>query len=188
VANTKSKTAESLTPEVENQLDGSSQDGPSLNDQAVSLKATTGQTVSKNEAVMQDFVNWLVAAADTDDSDQYALMASIVAEIRQATNPEEVLRERSALHVRDILNTPLVVHGFEIRAGDYEDSELNFYAAITVGRQGREDTRIVTCGATKVLAKLWVLQDMNDWPQIVWFTGKQTSKGFTSIDMVSPTI
>jgi hypothetical protein len=188
MANTKAKVATDLNPETEAQLDGSSQEGESVNDQALSLQETTGQLVTKNEGVMQDFVNWLVAAADTTDDDQYALMASIVAEIRQATNPEEVLRERSALHVRDILNTPLIIHGFEIRAGDYEDSELNFYAAITCGRQGREDTRIVTCGATKVLAKLWVLQDLGEWPHVVWFTGKQTSKGFTSFDMVSPTI
>ena len=168
--------------------DGSSQDGPSVNDQAVSLQAQTGQIVSKNEAIMQDFVTWLVGKADTTDEDQYALMASIIADIRQSSSPEEVLRERSALHVRDILNTPLVLHGFEIRQGDFEDSELNYYAAMTVGRQGREDTRVVTSGATKVLGKLWVLEEMGVWPQVIWFTGKQTSKGYQSLDMVSPTV
>lgn len=188
MAKTQTKTAENIPSEVETQLDGSSQDGPSINDQALSLQATTGQIVSKNEQIMQDFVSWLVASANTTDDDQYALMASIVAEIRQAASPEEVLRERAALHVRDILNTPLIVHGFDIREGSYEESELNYYAAITVGRAGREDTRIVTCGATKVLAKLWRLQEIGEWPQVIWFTGKQTSKGFTAFDMVSPAV
>lgn len=188
MAREKTKTAESLPTEVESQLDGSSQGGPSINDQALSVQATTGQIVTKQAAIMQEFVDWLVAAADSTDADQYALMASIVAEIRQAENPAEVLRERSALHVRDILNVPLIVHGFEIREGDYEESDLNFYAAITCGREGREDTRIITCGATKVLAKLWRLKDMNEWPQVVWFTGKKTSAGFTAFDMVTPTV
>lgn len=184
----KSRVQENLPDEISSQLDGSSQGEPSVNDQAVAVQATVGQTVSRNEAIMQDFLAWLVSKADTTDEDQYALMASIVAEIRSADSPEEVLRERSALHVRDILNIPLIIHGFEIREGEYEDSDLNFYAAITCGRQGTDTTRIVTCGAMKVLAKLWRLDDMGAWPQVVWFTGKQTSKGYTAIDMVTPTV
>lgn len=185
---TKSRAQENLSEEVSSQLDGSSQDEPSVNDQAIAVQATVGQTVSRNEAIMQDFLGWLVEKAETNDEDQYALMASIVAEIRSADSPEEVLRERSALHVRDILNTPLIIHGFEIRQGDYEESDLNFYAAITCGRQGTDTTRVVTCGAMKVLAKLWRLDDMGQWPHVVWFTGKQTSKGYTAIDMVTPAV
>lgn len=185
---TKSRAREDLPEEVSSQLDGSSQDEQSTNEQAIAVQATVGQTVSRNEAIMQDFLVWLASKANTTDEDQYALMASIVAEIRSADSPEEVLRERSSLHVRDILNTPLIIHGFEIREGDYEDSDLNFYAAITCGRQGTDTTRVITCGAMKVLAKLWRLDDMGQWPHVVWFTGKQTSKGYTAIDMVSPTL
>lgn len=177
------------TPDVAQQLgDGSSQDGPSIQEQAVALRSQTGDIVGKNAAVMQTFIDWLVAKAETGDEDQYAMMAAIVAEIREAQNPGEVLAERSALHVRDILNVPLILHGFEIREGDYEDSDLNFYAALTCGRQGSDHTRVITCGATKVLAKLWRLDEFNEWPQVIWFTGKQTSKGYTTIDMVQPSV
>lgn len=188
MAKTQPKTEAAEQAETLEEVAGLSQDGPSVQEQAVALQAQTGRVVTKNEAIMQDFVTWLVSKADTTDEDQYALMASIVAEIRSAASPEEVLRERSALHVRDILNTPLIMHGFEIREGSYEESELNYYAAITVGRAGRDDTRVVTVGATKVLAKLWALESMNEWPQVIWFTAKQTSKGFTAFDIVRPAV
>ena len=180
---------QALPADVEQQLgDGSSPDGPSIADQALELRSRTGEVQDKNAVAMQSFMEWLVAKAQTTDEDQYAVMAAIVAEIREAQNPAEVLAERSALHVRDVLNVPLIVHGFEIREGDFEESDFNFYAAMTCGRAGSEHTRIITCGAMKVLAKLWRLDELGEWPQVFWFTGKQTSKGYTAIDMVSPTV
>lgn len=137
---------------------------------------------------MATFMDWIVGKANTNDEDQYAIMASIIDEILQSDSPEEVLRERSALHAKDILNTPLLVHGFEIRAGDFEESTINHYAALTVSREGSAETRVVTCGGMKVMAKLMKLDQFGEWPQIIIFTAKQTSNGYSVLDIVKPTI
>lgn len=176
-----------LPDAVEQELEsGSSADASTTEAQAVALRSTLGTIQDKQAQALQSFMEWLAAKANTTDEDQYAIMASIVAEIRAADSPAEVLRERSALHARDILNRPLVLHGFEIREGDYEESDFNFYAAMTMGSAGSEITRVVTCGATKVLAKLWRLEEFGEWPLVVWFTAKGTSKGYTTIDICTP--
>lgn len=142
-------------------------------------------TAEANNAAMQTFINWLVERADTTDEDQYALMASIMSEIIASANPDEVLREKSTMKAGDVVGQPLLLHGFEIRAGDYEESMLEHYAALTVSRPGAEGTRILTCGATKVLMKLYALDKHGEWPQAIMFTSKAGKKG-NILDMVRP--
>lgn len=152
------------------------------------LGATVGEVQERAQRNMQTFIEWQVARAETTDEDQYALMASIISEIMEAESASEVLEERSALHARDIVNVPLLMHGFELRQGTYEDSQTGYYAAITVSRQGSDATRIVTCGGMKVLAKLMMLDRFGEWPQLFYFTEKKTSNGYGVLDIVKPQI
>jgi len=99
-----------------------------------------------------------------------------------------LLAERSAIHARDAIGIPLLVHGFSLRAGDYEDSTINHYAALECSREGSDETRIITCGGMKVLAKLMMLERFGEWPQIIVFTSKQTSKGYGVLDIVKPVV
>ncbi len=144
-----------------------------------------GATKDRNEQAMQTFITWLTERADTTDEDQYAVMASILAEMMDAASPEEVMRERTTMRATEAVGIPLILHGFEIRAGEYEDSLLGFYAAMTVSRPGMDTTRILTCGATKVLMKLYALDTFNEWPQAFCFSAKQGKKG-TILDIVRP--
>lgn len=149
---------------------------PSQEDIDAARDAMTA-TTTNNDEVMQTFVTWLTERAETTDEDQYAVMASILAEIMAAEDSAEVMKERQTMSGKQVIGVPLLLHGFEIREGSYEDSLLGFYAAMTVSRPGSETTRILTCGATKVLMKLYKLDQIGEWPQLFWFTSKQGKKG-----------
>lgn len=158
---------------------------PTASDMAEAA-AIAGQIQTRATQDMQTFVQWLIDRAETKDEDQFALMASIVSEIMASDSIADAMAEKSAMHARDMINVPLIMHGFEIREGDFEDSMTGHYAAITVSRPGSDITRVVTCGATKVLAKLFVLDKFGEWPQPFFFTEKKTSKGFGVLDIVRP--
>ncbi|SRR5581483_2420506 len=142
-------------------------------------------TKAANDAAMQTFVTWLTERADQGDEELYDVMASIMADMVQADSAEELLKEATVLHAKEILNQPLVLHSFDIREGQYEDSLLGFYAALTVSRPGMERTRIVTCGATKVLMKLYNLERIGEFPVLFMFKSKPGKKG-DILDIVKP--
>lgn len=165
----------------------SPQSGPSQGE-VEEAKSVAGEIVSRNDAVMETFITWCQFRATKTDEDMYAVQAQIISEILQAESAEAVLTERSALHARDILDKPLLLHGFEIHEGTYEDSQVGYYAAMTVSRPGSDETRIVTCGATKILAKLYKLDEFGEWPQVFWFTERKSSKGYGVLDITRPTM
>lgn len=171
-----------------------SDETPTGGDIALAVR-TRSALAQRNEMAMQTFMEWATARAETTDEDQYAIMASVVGEIMGSANVAELMAERSPLHARDLIGKPLILYGFELRQGDYEESAVGFYAAMTCGRPGSDETRIVTCGGTKVLAKLMMLESFindpsndEDWPQIFWFTAKRTKAGNTVLDIVRPEI
>lgn len=168
------------------QGNGSSETAMPSGAEIETAKAAVGVVQQRNQAVMQSFMNWMVERATTTDEDQFNVMASIVSEILASNSPAELLAERSAVSGRDIVGQALLLHGFELRAGDFEDSMVGHYAAMTMSRPGSEETRIVTCGGMKILAKLYKLDEFDEWPQVVVFTEKKTSKGYGVLDMVSP--
>lgn len=143
--------------------------------------AMTKQT---NDKHMQDFMQWLVDTAASTDEDQYAIMASIMGEIMAAENPAEVMKEKSTVTAADVVGRPFLLHSFEIRAGDYEESLFQHYAAMTISPPGTATTRILTTGAAKVLMKLYALSQFDEWPQPIMFTSKQGKKG-NVLDIVS---
>lgn len=168
--------------------DGSSAVATPSKEELAKLGATVGEVQTRTLTNMQTFIDWQIERASTTDEDQYALMASIISEIMESANAEEVLQEKSALHARDITMVPLLMHGFELREGTYEDSQTGYYAAITVSRAGSDSTRVVTCGGMKVLAKLMMLDRFGEWPQLFYFTEKRTSNGYGVLDIVRPQV
>lgn len=154
----------------------------------------TGQVLaSRNEAAVQTFMTWVTQRAQTTDEDQYAIMASVMGEIMTASNMAELMEERAPLHARDLVGQPLILFGFELREGDYEESTIGFYAALTCGRPGSELTRVVTCGGMKVLVKLMMIENFigredteDQWPIPIVFTEKRTKKGYGVLDIIDP--
>ena len=156
--------------------------------EAVDLEVATGEIALRNQAVVGNFVEWLTFRANSTDEDQFALMASIIGEIMEADNVADALREKSSISAKEVLGETLILHGFEVREGKFEESDLPFYASLTVGRPGSDKTRNLTCGGMKVLVRLRKLDEIGEWPVAVKFVGKETAKGFTALDMVAPTI
>ena len=166
--------------------------GPDKASVEVAVRAGNSMA-AKNDAAMQSFVGVLTERAQTTDEDQYSIMAQVTAEIMAADNMAELMSERASLHARDVVGVPMLLHGFEIREGTFEDGILPFYAAMTCGRPDSEHTRIVTCGGMKVLAKLIRMDQIintegspEGYPQVFWFTEKRTSNGFSVLDIVRP--
>jgi hypothetical protein len=156
--------------------------------QEIDVRAAAGEIVSQNQQAMQSFVEWLTERATTTDEDQFDVMAAIIADILKADNLADALREQSAASAKDLIGVPLMLHGFEIREGSFEESTIGFYAALTMSRPGVDGTRVVTCGGMKVLARLMKISEFGEWPVLVTFTSRETSKGYTVLDLVSPTI
>lgn len=149
-----------------------------LSPEDLATAATAAEvTKARNDAAMQTFVTWLTERADQGDEELYDVMASIMSDMLQADNAADLLKESTVLHAKEILNTPLILHSFDIREGSYEDSLLGFYAAMTVSRPGMDQTRIITCGATKVLMKLYNLERIGEMPVLFWFKSKPGKKG-----------
>lgn len=173
-----------------------STDAPSPTGEEVALARQTSSALRQNnEAAMQTFIEWCTTKAETTDEDQFNIMASVIGEITRSGNVAEMMAERAPLHARDLIGKPLILHGFEIREGDYEESMIGFYAALTCGRPGSAETRIVTCGGMKVMVKLMMLEHFisqedstEEWPQVFWFTEKRTKKGYGVLDITRPEI
>lgn len=153
---------------------------------AATEEAVAALKAQKGE-LLQGFVNWLVERASGTDADTYETMESILRDILEGADAEEVLRERSTVRAHDLVNKPLILHSYEIREGDYEESMFQHYAAMTVGRVGFDGTRVVCCGATKVLMKLYALDRFDPLPLTVMFTEKDGKKG-PIIDLVQPAL
>jgi hypothetical protein len=176
-------------------VSGSEETAPPTGEEIAETVRTGNVLAQRNDAAMQTFMTWVTQRADTTDDDQYAIMASVMGEIMTSNNVASLMEERAPLHARDVVGRPLILFGFEIREGQYEDSAIGFYAALTCGRAGSDETRVITCGGMKVLAKLMMLEmfierDDNDdtWPQPIVFTEKQTRKGYGVLDIVRPAI
>lgn len=147
--------------------------------------AAAEQAAISNEQHMQNFIQWMTDRANTTDEDQYAIMASILGDIMEAENPQQAMAEQSALSMRDRVGQVFILHGFEIRGGDYEESLFQHYAVLTVSSPGSAKTRIMTTGATKVLFRLYALDQFGEWPIPFRITGKEGKKG-TILDIVTP--
>lgn len=174
----RSETVTPEDPEVSgNESQSTAVENATVSDVIEASKARHGQ-------IFQTFIDWLVERAQTTDEDQHAIMAAIMADVLASESIEEVLRERATLSAGDVLNMPLLLHSFEIREGDYEDSLTGFYAALTVSKPGTDKTRVVTTGANKVMAKLCALDRFGEWPQLVKFTAKTARSGNDVIDIV----
>lgn len=192
----KTATQEEGQGDVERAPESGSQPEGTLSSEDAVEAVHTGQVLAqRNDAAVRTFMEWVTSKAETTDEDQYNIMASVMGEIMTSGNLAEMMEERATLHARDLIGRPLILFGFEIREGDYEESQIGFYAALTVGRPGSDMTRVVTCGGMKVLVKLMMMENFisqedteETWPQPIVFTEKKTRKGYGVLDIIRPEI
>lgn len=134
---------------------------------------------------MTQLIDYLAVRAQETDADTYAAMESVMREIFDAPDAASVLTEKMPIHGKEFVNKPFLCMGFTVREGEFEDGSP-FYAVLDVRLNGGKESRVVTCGGWKVLAKLAKLDMIGEWPQVMQIIGKETKKGYTVLDIVRP--
>ena len=159
----------------------------------VAARTAAGAVQARNQEAAAALGQWCLSKATTNDSDQFDVMANMVAEILAADNLADALTKKMPRHAREFLNRPFVLTGFDIREGEYEESQLPFYAALHATDPDTGANFIITSGGVKTLAVLMKMEfeiqrdDTDDeWPQVVMLQETKTSKGFGVIDLVRP--
>lgn len=159
----------------------------------VQAKQAAGAIAARNQEAAQALGQWCLSKATTTDADQFDVMANMVAEILAADNLADALTKKMPRHAREYIGKPFVLTGFSIREGEYEQSQLPFYAALDATDPDTGASFVITCGGVKTLAVLMKMEyeiareDTDDeWPQVVMLVETKTSKGYGVIDLVRP--
>lgn len=135
--------------------------------------------------IMKTLVVWLAQKASGTDDDTYAAYESMMAEIMGAENIAEVLEEKTPMHGKEYLDKPFLLHGFQIREGEFEEG-APFYGVLDIEIPKTGQRRVVTCGGWIVLAQLARFEQEGEWPIPMKLRGKKTSKGYTALRLVNP--
>lgn len=159
--------------------------------------AGDGQTEETLEGVigsatpaLDNLLAWLVAEAVEDEGDSLTGLESIVRDALTAENPADVLRQRMPAAAGNWVGIPLRLHGYVIRHSDYEDSKgLPFYVSLKVECGEPPEHRAINTSATKVLAQVKRLAELDQWPYVVQIIetrrakkGQDAPLGLTIVD------
>lgn len=126
-----------------------------------------------------DFEKYLATSDDSLAEDPEVAQRRIIEQILQAKNMSDAMAETTAIHARDLLDEPITVHGFKIAKSDFEEG-MGYFALIDATVHKTGERIVVTCGATNVLAQLYVGQRTNGFPVDGRFAEpeKATARGF----------
>lgn len=159
-----------------------------VRDNDAALTAATAETVlgvpeSSDEDMVGAFVIWLQEKADQDNTDTMAMLAQALRQADNATSLADALRETPTISSKDCVDRPFLCYGYTIHEGQYEDSELPFFASLDVQFKELSERVIINTGAFKVLAVLQALDRIDEWPLPLVFTGKATRRGRTVVSL-----
>lgn len=150
---------------------------------AATAETVVGVPETGDEELVGDFVIWLNAKAEEHNTDTMAMLAQALRQAEGAESIADALREAPTASSKDVTDRPFLAHGFTINEGQYEDSELPFFASIEAEFQELPERVILNTGAFKVLAVLRKLDEIGEWPIPLVFVGKQTRKGRTVVSL-----
>lgn len=142
-----------------------------------------GTPEATEEEMVQDFIVWLQEKAEEGNADTMAMLAQALRQADGAQSVREALKEPATASSKDVLDRPFLALSFTIHEGQYEDSDLPFFASIEAKFQEIEEPVILNTGAFKVLAVLRALERLNEWPLPMVFTGKNTKRGRTVVSL-----
>ena len=150
---------------------------------AATAPTIVGVPESTDEERVQEFILWLNAKAQETSVDSVAMIAQALRQADNATSIADALREAPTASSKDVLDRPFLAHGFKINEGQFEDSELPFFASIEAEFKELPEPVILNTGAFKILAVLQKLDEIGEWPLPLVFRGKQTRKGRTVVSL-----
>lgn len=159
-----------------------------VRDMNAKLEDATRETVlgvpeTSDEDMVATFVVWLQAKAEEANTDSMAALAQALRQAEGAESVAEVLKEPATASSKDVIDRPFLALGFTIHEGQYEDSDLPFFASIEAKFREIGEPVILNTGAFKVLAALRALDNIGQWPLPLMFIGKATKKGRTVVSL-----
>lgn len=150
---------------------------------AVTTPTVVGVPEATDDEVVEEFVVWLQAKAEEANADTMQYLAEAIRKAQTAETVADALKEPLTASSKDVLDRPFLAHGFHINEGQYEDSELPFFASIEAEFKDLPERIILNTGAYKILAVLRALDGIGQWPLPLVFVGKGTRKGRTVISL-----
>jgi hypothetical protein len=135
-------------------------------------------------ATMQ-VIQWCVDQVSVDDDDSALAMEDMIRRVLASETPDQVFAEDLPISAQDILGKPIVITGVRIGQTDFADG-FPFYALVDVEIGSPPQKRVVTVGAFKVMAQLFALARLGEWPQTAMFkqSDKPTRKGNRPLSLV----
>lgn len=130
-------------------------------------------------------VAWCAERVSVDDDSAAAAMEAMIARVLNSTTPDEILGEDLTVKVDDILGQVVLVTGVRIGMTEFQDG-FPFYALIDCEYGNPRVSHVVTVGAFKVLAQLFALDRVAEYPYTVKFkrAEKPTRAGYYPISLV----
>lgn len=130
---------------------------------------------------------WCAENRSFGDGDTAAAMEAMVARVLAGESADEILSEEMTVKVDSILDKTILIHG--IRIGETEFTEgFPFYALVDVTLGGEDRHQQVTVGAFKVMAQLYALDKLAEFPVVAMFkkADKPTRGGYYPISLTRP--
>jgi len=153
-----------------------------LDDRAMAMarhEANTGAQVAiRSHPALRQLDEWL-SKFDVAGGDTEMIVGDIIAQVLSAESLVEILEPPEAIHARDLLDVPIVIHGFKSQRSDYQEGSPR-YAVMDVTREDTGQRVPVTCGAQQVLAQLVKALMMDAFPfrcAVVRATKRPTDAG-----------
>lgn len=147
---------------------------------------STGEVIPMGPASMA-LIEWCASMVTEDDNSTAAAMEAMIAAVMNSDTPDEVLAERMTVPVEKVLGIPVQINGVRMAHTDMADG-FPFYALLDVQYGQGMRPHVISIGAFKVMAQLYGLSKLAEWPQVVVFkkSDRPTKAGFYPISMVRP--
>lgn len=144
-----------------------------------------GRAVSPFGPATMTVIQWCQEQVEVDDEDSAAAMEAMVRRVLASDTPDQVLAEELVVSVDQILGKPIVITAVRIGRTEYADG-FPYYALLDCTWGSPPEPHTVSVGAFKVMAQLFAISAMGEWPQTVMFkqSDKPTRAGHRPISLV----
>ncbi len=155
-------------------------------DGEIAFKDTDGSEVAYGPATNQVMM-WCAENSSFGDGDTAAATEAMIARVLAGGSADDILSEEMTIPVDSILGKPILIHGIRIGATEFTEG-FPFYALVDVTHSGQPEHHQVTVGAFKVMAQLYALTRLGEFPIACMFkqSDKPTRAGYRPISLVRP--
>lgn len=152
---------------------------------SVEVLEDNDQRIAAMGPAMMTVVEWCASQVSVDDDDSFAAMEAMVRRVLASDTPDQVLSEERVVPVQEILGKTIQINGLRIGATDFAEG-FPYYALLDCQWGQPMEAHVVTVGAFKVMAQIYALSMMGEWPQVVMFkeSDKPTKAGNRPISLV----